>query len=123
MKRRFQIQERMKAGDYIMYNISETALRQYRNGAKNNADLPKDILKVKINCLILSVDSVNTRYTKCGKIFQFGTCQFEIDREMNVRKISWCNTSSLLKTEASELKRNYKKYGLNSAGTAYRKSI
>ena len=71
----------------------------------------------------MSVDIINTRYTNCGKIFQFGTCQFEIDRLMNVRKISWCSHNSLLKSEVMNLKQNYKKYKLNSAGTAWRRKI
>lgn len=104
-----------------MYKISETALRQYRNGAKNNANLSRDILTIKINCLIMSVDISNIRYTTCGKIFQFSNCQFEIDRDMNVRKISWCNGSHLLKSETINLKKNYSKYGLNSTGTNYKK--
>lgn len=103
-----------------MYKISETALRQYRNGAKRDVNLPKNILEIKINCLIMSVDTINTRYTECGKIFQFGKCQFEVDKDMNVRKISWCNCNSVLKSELTKLKDNYKKYGLNSAGNALR---
>ena len=110
-------------GDDLVYKISETALRQYRNGAKNNANLSKDILTIKINCLIMSVDISNTMYTTCGKIFQFGNCQFEIDRDMNVRRISWCNGSHLLKSETIDLKKNYSKYGLNSKGTNYKNNI
>lgn len=102
-----------------MYTISETALRQYRNGAKRDVNLPKNILEIKINCLIMSVDAINTRYTTCGKIFQFGKCQFEVDRNMNVRKISWCDCNTVLRPEITRLKSNYKKYGLNSAGNAF----
>lgn len=104
----------------MFYKISETALRQYRAGAKRDKDLPKDILGIKINCLIMSVDMMNTRYTTCGKIYQFGRCKFEVDRENRVRDISWSGDNQVLKKELINLKKNYREYGLNDDGNAYR---
>ena len=104
----------------MLYKISETALRQYRSNAKRDKDLPKDILEIKINCLIMSVDMINFRYTTCGKIYQFGRCKFEVDRENRVRDISWSGNNHVLKNELINLKKNYRKYGLNDEGNAYK---
>ena len=103
----------------MLYKISETALRQYRAGAKQDKDLPKDILEIKINCLIMSVDIINTRYIMCGKKYQFGKCQFEVDREHRVRSITWSDRDNLLKSEAEKLRENYKKFGLNRKGNKF----
>ena len=103
----------------MLYTISETALRQYRSGAKRDKDLSKDILEIKINCLILSTDIRNTRYTTCGKIYQFGKCRFEVDRENRVRRITWSDGDNLLKPEAEKLRENYKKFGLNRKGNKF----
>ena len=103
----------------MLYKISETALRQYRVGAKQDKDLPKDILEIKINCLIMSVDIINTRYIMCGKKYQFGKCQFEVDGENRVRSITWSDGDNLLKSEAEKLRENYKKFGLNRKGNKF----
>ena len=103
----------------MIYKLSVTALRQYRAGAKKDKNLPKDILEIKINCLIMSVDAINTRYTVCGKIYQFGRCQFEVDRENRVRNICWKGGNQVLRSELRKLKENYKSYGLNEDGNNY----
>ena len=103
----------------MLYKISETALRQYRYGAKKDKDLPKDILEIKINCLIMSVDIMNIRYVVCGKKYQFGKCQFEVDRENRVRSITWSNGDNLFKSEVKKLRENYKKFGLNRNGNKF----
>ena len=103
----------------MLYKISETALRQYRAGAKRDKDLPNDILEIKINCLIMSVDMINFRYTTCGKIYQFGRCKFEVDRENRVRSITWSDGDNLFKSEVERLRENYRKFGLNRNGNKY----
>lgn len=103
----------------MLYKISETALRQYKAGTKQDKDLPKDVLEVKINCLILSVDIKNIRYVTCGKMYQFGKCQFEVDRENMIRNITWSDTDNLLKPEAQRLRKNYKLFGLNRNGSKF----
>ena len=104
----------------MLYKISETALRQYRAGAKRDKDLSKDILEIKINCLSMSGDMIYFRYSTCGQIYQFGRCKFEVDRENRVRDITWSGDNQVLKKELINLKKNYKKYGLNNNGNAYR---
>lgn len=103
----------------MLYTISETALRQYRSGAKRDKDLQKDVLETKINCLIMSTDVKNTRYTTCGKIYQFGRCKFEVDRENRVRSITWSGNNQVIWSELQELEKNYKKFGLNNDGNKF----
>ena len=103
----------------MLYTISETALRQYRSGAKRDKDLPKDVLETKINCLIMSTDVKNTRYTTCGKVYQFGRCKFEVDRENRVRSITWSGGNQVVWSELQALEKNYKKFGLNSDGNKF----
>ena len=72
-----------------MRAISITAMNQYRKNAKHNNDLPNDVLKARINCLLEA--SENVYPTIGGTIYKFGSCKIKVDYNDIIISITWAN--------------------------------
>jgi hypothetical protein len=100
--------------------ISITAYRQFRNGAKQNVNIDYEILKLRLNSIIDSVDQTNISFYSGGKKYRFGNCVFKVDTNNYIRGIYW-PTDDLKPTrnEIVQLESNYRKRGLNKRGTQF----
>ena len=61
-----------------MRSISITALSKYRKFAIHDKNVPDDILKIKLNCLIDATDESHIFVCGNTKTHTFGNCSFII---------------------------------------------
>ena len=102
-----------------MRAISLSTLDKYRKNAKHDKNIPNDVLKVKLNCLIDAVGKENIITRGDVSTYQFGTCIFHV-RDNIITDIRWENEDR--KPNEFEIKRMitlYIRNGLNKNGNKF----
>lgn len=97
-----------------MYSLSVNAINQYRKGAKRGADIPVDILKIKLNCLCQAGREINT-YN--GKQYDFGSCVIEVKNNI-ITKIYWDDkrNPNVPQWRGTKLRKLFNSHGLDKTG-------
>ena len=100
-----------------MYSLSINAIEQYRKGARNGADIPVDVLKVKLNCLCQAGRKTNIPN---GIKHGFGKCVIEV-RDNIITKVYWDNNRNhtVAQWEGDRLRRLFKRNGLDESGNKW----
>lgn len=101
------------------YKLAKKALNDYRTGAKRDADLDIEILKIKFNCLINASVTVNKKFLK--KEYIFGRCVFTVNVFNTITSIKWDHSYPVATKELKTLFSLYKQCGLNQDGNSYLK--
>jgi hypothetical protein len=97
-----------------MYLLSENAIEQYRQGAKNGADIPVKMLRVKLNCLC---QAGNKEEMSDGIQYSFGKCVIEV-KDNTITKVYWDNkrNHTVAQWEGDRLRRIFKRNNLDETG-------
>lgn len=102
-----------------MRAISLSTLDKYRKNAKHDKNIPNDVLKVKLNCLIDAVGKENISHRGDLAIYQFGNCIFHVKNNI-ITDIRWTEEDKT--PNEYEIKRMITYYiqnGLNKKGNKF----
>lgn len=102
-----------------MKSISITTLNNYKNKAIHDKNIPNDILKIRLNCLIEAVDKEHIKDNCTYISYKFGNCIFEVKNNI-ISNIRWDDSKD--EPTLKEIKRMiflFNKYGLNQRGNKY----
>lgn len=76
-----------------MKSLSTNALDKYRKYAKRDKNIPNDVLKIKLNCLIGAVEKSHIRKTSSCIIYQFGSCLIHVNGNI-ITNLRWTETEN-----------------------------
>lgn len=102
-----------------MRAVSITTENRYRNNAKRHNDIPHDVLKVRLNCLINATDREHVYKRGNATVYQFGSCLLSVTGNI-ITNIRWTgNNESPSSQEQYRLKTWFLRYGLTSDGSRF----
>lgn len=102
-----------------IYILSSVALETYRKEARNDKDLPRDVLEKRLSAIINNADVLGKTGNKT--VFKFGSFVLLADENRNrIETLTWRNELhkgyKMDKERVKKLKEDYKLLGLNSSG-------
>ena len=110
-----------------IYSLSNEAFGIYRREARRDADIPRDILEVKLNAMILSTNIIKSGFN--GKLnYRFGGFCITVNpRTEKIETVSWYKEDHYnhgnRKIMTNKLEKNYELLGLNKEGNNYIKEL
>lgn len=103
-----------------MRAVSLSAINKYRKNAKHDKNIPDDVLKVKLNCLINAVEKEHIYSRGSAIVYQFGSCLLYVTDNI-ISDVRWTEERNEQPTnyEVSRMTRLYILNGLNSSGKRF----
>ena len=104
-----------------MRAISLNTLDKYRKYAKHDKNIPNDVLKIKLNCLIDSVEKEHIYNRNPFIVYQFGSCLFYTTDNI-ISDIRWSDLDNHpTNYEVDKMLKLFSKNGLNKKGNKFLK--
>ena len=102
-----------------MRAMSLTTLNKYRKNAKHDKNIPDDVLKIKLNCLIDSVENRHIHNRGNVTVYQFGNCVFYVTENI-ITDIKWKTDDDYPSNyEVDRMVKLFLKNGLNKKGNRF----
>ena len=106
-----------------MKTISLSTLDKYRKNATHDINIPNDVLKIKLNCLIDAVNKEHIFTRGNFIVYQFGNCLFYVTDNI-IANIRWmeekCTPNGY---EIKKMTKLFIKNGLNKKGNKFAEEI
>ena len=103
-----------------MRAVSLSTINKYRKNARYDRNIPDDVLKVKLNCLINAVEKEHIYSRGSATVYQFGSCLFYVIDNI-ITDIRWTEerTEKPNDYEINRMIRLYLSNGLNCSGKRF----
>lgn len=110
----------MRGAHMKKYALSVNAANDYKKNSKHSGDISVDVLKAKLNCMIEASEKHVQNIGATSYIF--GRCSIRVTNTGVIKSIQWKkNRVAASNKEIHTLKCLYRKVGLNSSGTEFKK--